>query len=269
MRAWFKPGHLRMLMASISSLASLPHALAVGPCAALGVVAAARCPVDLVVSSVSAWSVPKACEPVDPDFVNLLTRYSRPCPIGPRDGPPETRFPRCSTRSRARNLAGVRKRPDALLAGTPARRSATASDRERKIAARSRARSSVPARDARRASKGPTLTEIPEHLLKRSRERRAALGLPTDGGEGTPPEGGAAEGSASVPAAVTPSSPAPRAGRGRAGRSGQAGHPAGGTAAAGPIRPTSPRPRPARRSRGGPCPSSACCRSGCCSTRGP
>ena len=58
------------------------------------------------------------------------------------------------------------------------------------------------------ASKGPTLTEIPEHLLKRSRERRAALGLPTDGGEGTPAEGGAAEGSASVPAAVTPSSPA-------------------------------------------------------------
>ena len=26
------------------------------------------------------------------------------------------------------------------------------------------------------------MTEIPEHLLKRSRERRAALGLPTDGG---------------------------------------------------------------------------------------
>jgi mono/diheme cytochrome c family protein len=52
------------------------------------------------------------------------------------------------------------------------------------------------------------LTEIPEHLLKRSRERRAALGLPTDGGEGTPAEGGVAEGSASVPAAVAPSSPA-------------------------------------------------------------
>ena len=29
------------------------------------------------------------------------------------------------------------------------------------------------------------MTEIPEHLLKRSRERRAALGLPTDGGEAT------------------------------------------------------------------------------------
>ena len=27
------------------------------------------------------------------------------------------------------------------------------------------------------------MTEIPEHLLKRSRERRAALGLPTEGGE--------------------------------------------------------------------------------------
>jgi len=48
---------------------------------------------------VSAWSAPKACETVDPDFVKLLTRYSRPCPIGPRGGPPETRFPRCSTRS--------------------------------------------------------------------------------------------------------------------------------------------------------------------------
>ena len=52
------------------------------------------------------------------------------------------------------------------------------------------------------------MTEIPEHLLKRSRERRVALGLPTDGGEGTPRRGGAAEGSASVPAAVSPASPA-------------------------------------------------------------
>jgi len=52
------------------------------------------------------------------------------------------------------------------------------------------------------------LTEIPEHLLKRSRERRAALGLPTDGGEGTPAEGGAAEGGGAVPAPVAPSTPA-------------------------------------------------------------
>ena len=52
------------------------------------------------------------------------------------------------------------------------------------------------------------MTEIPEHLLKRSRERRAALGLPTDGGEGTPAEGGAAEGGGAVPAPVASSSPA-------------------------------------------------------------
>ena len=42
------------------------------------------------------------------------------------------------------------------------------------------------------------MTEIPEHLLKRSRERRAALGLPTDGGEGTPAEGGGATPAAAV-----------------------------------------------------------------------
>ena len=30
------------------------------------------------------------------------------------------------------------------------------------------------------------MTEIPEHLLKRSRERRAALGLPTEGGDAAP-----------------------------------------------------------------------------------
>jgi mono/diheme cytochrome c family protein len=46
------------------------------------------------------------------------------------------------------------------------------------------------------------LTEIPEHLLKRSRERRAALGLGGDAPEGAPAE------SAATPAAATPA-PAP------------------------------------------------------------
>jgi mono/diheme cytochrome c family protein len=49
------------------------------------------------------------------------------------------------------------------------------------------------------------LVEIPEHLLKRSQERRAALGL--GGGEATP-EAGASE-SAATPVAAAPSAPAP------------------------------------------------------------
>jgi mono/diheme cytochrome c family protein len=56
------------------------------------------------------------------------------------------------------------------------------------------------------------LTEIPEHLLKRSRERRAALGLGGDTPEGPAPEGGAgAEPAAGAPApAPTPArAPAP------------------------------------------------------------
>ena len=226
------PGHLRMSMASISSLASLPHALAVGPCGALG--GGGRCRSISSVSSVSAVR-PEACEPVDPDFVKLLTRYSRPCPIGPRGGPPETRFPRCSTRLSTQ----PRRSPQAAGARSPwrsRRRSATASDRERKIAARSRARSSVPARDARRASKGPTLTEIPEHLLKRSRERRAALGLPTDGGEGTPAEGGAAEAERLGPGGRHPVEPGtPRRPRPRR-----------------PVGPSRPPRRPHRRRRPDP-----------------
>jgi mono/diheme cytochrome c family protein len=53
------------------------------------------------------------------------------------------------------------------------------------------------------------LTEIPEHLLKRSRERRAALGL---GGEGAPPPEPASEGATSAeepaPAAPVPAAAA-------------------------------------------------------------
>jgi mono/diheme cytochrome c family protein len=47
------------------------------------------------------------------------------------------------------------------------------------------------------------LTEIPEHLLKRSRERRAAMGLGGDAPEAAPAEGGAAT-PAPAPAAATP-----------------------------------------------------------------
>jgi mono/diheme cytochrome c family protein len=52
------------------------------------------------------------------------------------------------------------------------------------------------------------LTEIPEHLLKRSRERRAALGLGGDAPEGGKAESAAPESEASVPA-VASSAPAP------------------------------------------------------------
>lgn len=57
------------------------------------------------------------------------------------------------------------------------------------------------------------MTEIPEHLLKRSRERRAAMGLGGDAAEGAPADAGAgASGEAPVPAApaATPA-PAPAA----------------------------------------------------------
>ncbi len=53
------------------------------------------------------------------------------------------------------------------------------------------------------------MTEIPEHLLKRSRERRAAMGLGGDAPEGAPAEGGAgASDEAPVPAAAA-ATPAP------------------------------------------------------------
>lgn len=54
------------------------------------------------------------------------------------------------------------------------------------------------------------MTEIPEHLLKRSKERRAALGLP--GGEGGSDSGGGAgdaAGAGDAPAAVEKAAPAP------------------------------------------------------------
>jgi mono/diheme cytochrome c family protein len=58
------------------------------------------------------------------------------------------------------------------------------------------------------------VTEIPEHLLKRSRERRAALGLSTGGEEGaagSPPAEPPGEGeAAATPAPATPAAPARR-----------------------------------------------------------
>lgn len=51
------------------------------------------------------------------------------------------------------------------------------------------------------------MTEIPEHLLKRSRERRAAMGLGGDAPEGAPAAGAA--GDAPVPATAAPATPAP------------------------------------------------------------
>jgi mono/diheme cytochrome c family protein len=60
------------------------------------------------------------------------------------------------------------------------------------------------------------MTEIPEHLLKRSRDRRAALGL---GGEEAQPSGeAAAETPAASPATAAAATPAPAAPAGPAGR---------------------------------------------------
>lgn len=78
------------------------------------------------------------------------------------------------------------------------------------------------------------MTEIPEHLLRRSRERRAALGLPTDGGTEGAAEGAAAE-PGTAPATVTPATPAAPAG------------PSGPVGRAAPVAPTPaapPRPDP-------------------------
>jgi mono/diheme cytochrome c family protein len=75
------------------------------------------------------------------------------------------------------------------------------------------------------------VTEIPEHLLRRSRERRAALGLPTEGGAEGAASGEATEGTpATTPATTTPA-PAPAATT-----------PAG--RAAPPAEPPAPPPRP-------------------------
>ena len=55
------------------------------------------------------------------------------------------------------------------------------------------------------------MTEIPEHLLKRSRERRAALGLPTEGGEDhRVVRGGEAEGAGAGAPATGPPARRPR-----------------------------------------------------------
>src|SRR4029450_7353442 len=179
-------------MASISSLASLPHAVAVGPLLLWW-------RLRFGVGRGPPWGRPEGRRTRrsrlrETAHTLLATSPDRPTRWTSRDQVPEV-----LDAFLARGLAGVRKRPDPSPTAVPAAIDHT-SDRGRKIAARSRARSSVPAPDARRALTRPTLTEIPEHLLKRSRERRAALGLPTDGGEGTPAEGGAAEGGASVPA---------------------------------------------------------------------
>jgi mono/diheme cytochrome c family protein len=52
------------------------------------------------------------------------------------------------------------------------------------------------------------LTEIPEHLLKRSRERRAAMGRGGDAPEGAPAESGEAPSSDAPVAAAAPATPA-------------------------------------------------------------
>jgi mono/diheme cytochrome c family protein len=65
----------------------------------------------------------------------------------------------------------------------------------------------------------PDVTEIPEHLLKRSRDRRAALGL--GGGEpAAATEGGAEEAPAATPATTAAAPPAAAAPAGPAGRRG-------------------------------------------------
>src|SRR5690606_23239928 len=71
------------------------------------------------------------------------------------------------------------------------------------------------------------VTEIPEHLLKRSKERRAALGLPTDGGDAP-----AATPAAATPAASSPETPA------------AAAPPAKPAAPATPAAPPPPKPDP-------------------------
>jgi hypothetical protein len=74
------------------------------------------------------------------------------------------------------------------------------------------------------------LTEIPEHLLKRSRERRAALGLGGDDAGTTPAPSESttpATTAAAAPAAAAPAAPAAPAGR-----------------AAAPAAPAAPKPKP-------------------------
>ena len=95
------------------------------------------------------------------------------------------------------------------------------------------------------------MTEIPEHLLKRSRERREALGLPTEGGEAAARGSGAPR---PPRASTTPAVPPAPAARHAAGP--------GGAAAAEARPPYVPRRSAGARSRSGPCRSWPCCRSG-------
>src|SRR5947209_10431447 len=72
------------------------------------------------------------------------------------------------------------------------------------------------------------MTEVPEHLLRRSKERRAALGLPVPGG----PEGGAPAEASPAPAGDSGKIPPHLLARGQAQGEGQA-QPAAATATAG------------------------------------
>jgi mono/diheme cytochrome c family protein len=53
------------------------------------------------------------------------------------------------------------------------------------------------------------MAQVPDYLLQRSRERRAALGLPPSGGGEAPPPAAPAEGGEAPPAAPAPGVPAP------------------------------------------------------------
>ncbi len=88
------------------------------------------------------------------------------------------------------------------------------------------------------------MTEIPEHLLKRSRERRSALGL---GGDDAGSDSGAATPTASAPAKVESAAPATPAG------------PAGRAAAPSPDTPPPPKMYASERSTRTPGPGSGTC----------
>ena len=94
------------------------------------------------------------------------------------------------------------------------------------------------------------MTEVPEHLLRRSRERRKALGLPVPGEEGG--EGGGEEAAPEAPAAATgePAAEAPAGAPAAAAPEGDdtAAAPAGGGATA---TATAPKPTPTATGPGG------------------
>ena len=83
------------------------------------------------------------------------------------------------------------------------------------------------------------MTEIPEHLLKRSKERRAALGLPGgEGGDAAPPP---ASGEGEAAGEVTPAETAPVAARAATPEPAAPPPPPPATAALRPGRPTAAR----------------------------